>query len=687
MNTIQASPTPDSISNRRRGWIVAAITVGGLAGAHLYAVSRPTLTGPLLILDHLFNIALAFALLAVCTVLGQRAGSEVCRWLDCRPLDYDSAVEEFAFSTVIGTGILGTAILLLGALGGINGPLLLLLLVTGCVAARQELAELPALGAAAARELVDKAKIPALAVFAAIALAMIVLAAAPPTDWDSLMYHLQIPSQFLDRGEVYLPIDNLHVSYVGLFHMLYIPLLAIGAPAACALLSVMMGLALGCVMLTAGTRMFSPIAGRLAMVLLWGSPILFLGAVTPRVDVVLTCYLFLGHYALLRAWRSTTQSREWIVLSGVTLGLACAVKYLAVAYVVALIPLVLIVALRMDSLPLRRLGVVAVFAVVGLLGALPWLLKNWIMLGGPFYPRFTQQILPPWLVPLYDALPDPPAVTGPQAHPLGAIRESFSLYAWFVSPELLTPESEGTAYSANRLFPVLLLSFAMWRNRTLLGVLLPALVFVAAVLLYSTSLNLRYLTPTLPALTLAVAALISAFAGKTSSRSLRAVLLVLLTGIALVNPVSAINRRLTTTQAPAHAFGLLSRSDYLQNPRNSESASYLQMISRVNQLTEPDDLILLLFEARGYRFDTPTVQDNVLLNWTLLSPAIQPPRCLETSGITHVLVATGVLGYFQLRGLDPASIGWEQFGPFASRCLVTVESGRGWTLLEVRAAS
>ena len=50
------------------------------------------------------------------------------------------------------------------------------------------------------------------------------------------MYHLRVPAQFLEAGRIYLLEDNLHVAYVQLVHMLYLPLLAYGSTSGPALL-------------------------------------------------------------------------------------------------------------------------------------------------------------------------------------------------------------------------------------------------------------------------------------------------------------------------------------------------------------------------------------------------------------------------------------------------------------------
>jgi 4-amino-4-deoxy-L-arabinose transferase-like glycosyltransferase len=654
--------------------IAGAVAVAGLTAAHTRAASRPELTGLVVVLDHLFDLALTGALLALCGAVGLKI-------LGRLGIPRDSSVEDLAYSTALGAGILGTILLLLGALGGFDTRLVGLALAGCCALVWRELVDFPRVTREAGREVVDKAGGPALLVAGAVGICLVALGSMPPTDYDSLMYHLQIPATFLDRGSVHVPDGNLHVSFLGPLHMLYVPLLAWGAESAPALLNVAFALLLAAALLTAGTRLFSPAAGRLAFVLLWGSPMLLLVGITARVDSVLACFLFLGHYALLRAWNASADTWRWLVLSGALLGLAVGVKHLGLVYALALGPLVLITALRGTGIT-RPALLTGVWGGVALLAALPWLVKNWILLGAPFYPQLAANILPPWLASLYGSSEIPSALA--TLSPLRDVREPFSMAAWFFAPERLSPEAEGTAYGANRAFLALLLSFMLIRKPAFLGTLLPSLLFIASVVMYNASLNVRYLTPVLPILTLAAAAIIARLADRTSRPSLRSSLYVLVIGASLAPTLSVTADRLASTGTLAHAMGAKSKLEYLSNPRNPETADYMGMALRVNDLTGPDDRILMLFEARGFRLASYTLPDNNLVNWALLQPIVADGTCLPSSSITHVLLATRPLGYYRSRGLDPATLGWDGFPTFAARCLTPVEAAPGWVLFRVR---
>jgi hypothetical protein len=93
----------------------------------------------------------------------------------------------------------------------------------------------------------------------------------------------------------------------------------------------------------------------------------------------------------------------------------------------------------------------------------------------------------------------------------------------------------------------------------------------------------------------------------------------------------------------------------------------------------------MLFESRGYRFEAYTLPDTKLVNWLLLAAAMPQDGCLESTNITHVLLAARSLGYYRSRGLDPTTLDWDRFPDFAARCLTPVEATGGWVLFRVRA--
>src|SRR5439155_1832013 len=273
-------------------WLLAGLVLfsaAALIGAHLYVGFRgPGFRGPLLVLDHLFELSLVLALLALCAGVGRFALTQ-CRVTLNQPL------EALSFSTALGAGLVATSILVCGLLSALEAPVLGLLVLVWAFLARKELGALPSLCAHSWAVLRTRTGVVGLSIAGAIGLFMISQALAPPIDWDSLMYHLRVPAQFAQEGRVYLTEDNLNGAFVGLVHMLYVPLLALGSSAGPALVSAVLALLLGAAVLAFCVRFLDGPTSALSLSLLSGSTILLLTAITARVDVTLAVYVFLAH--------------------------------------------------------------------------------------------------------------------------------------------------------------------------------------------------------------------------------------------------------------------------------------------------------------------------------------------------------------------------------------------------------
>jgi hypothetical protein len=654
----------------RLDWAIVAFCASLLTAVHIDAVRvGDTVAGPVLLLDHVFVVTLTGVLLCVCAALGHM----MLRRL--RVVD-DSAIDALAFSVALGAGLLSTAILVAVAVAGVQESVLLVVLLGAGALGRREMQLLPALLQQAAQELKHKAGKPALMLVGIMAIGMTIQAIAPPMDYDSLMYHVRVPTQFLERGALYVPEDNLHVAYVGLLHSLYLPLIAAKAPAGCALLNVFFALLLSATLLTSCTRFLTSTTGQVAMVIFWGSSIVHLVATTARVDVTLVFYLFLGHYALLRWLLSSQSPTPWTIVAATLLGFASGIKYLGFPYVLALTPLILAAAISTGKAAGQTLRNVAIFGLVAVAAGAPWLIKNIVLLGAPLYPYFAERILQPWLATLNGTADLPSGLASAALRPLSEVREPFSLVTWFTAPERLTPEIEGSAYGANLAFVLLVFALPLLRNRTFSAFVVPGLIFVAVILLRNPYLNLRYLMPALPALTIA-----SAYVIATGIREVRLLrrysgpfVLVAVTCSVLPSLI-VLGSNFSYLRPIAHAIGAVSRY-YYKGEINAERY--------VNDRLPRDARVLLLFDARGYRYSRTVIQDNNLTNWPLLISVLGPSKCLEGSGITHVLVNEFGLRLYVNRGLNSNHILWDRFDEFADRCLEEVHREPDFWLFAVR---
>jgi len=633
----------------------------------------PHTTGFLLILDHLFDITLVLALLAICASVGS--------WLlaRCRVV-LEQPLEAFLFSIAVGAGILATTILLCGMLSCLQGLTLGLILLSYALVARKELVRLPVLIVQCLARLKTHSSTLTLVFFGAITLFVLLMALRPPLDWDALMYHLRVPAQFLKQGRIYLPEDNLHTAYVGLAHMLYIPLIAFGSQSGSALLSAFFALALGLAVFEFCLQFLSDGTAGLSLCSLWGSTFILITAITPRVDVTLAFFLFLAHYALLKAL-SGSFAQPFFYLSACLLGVAIGIKYPAIIYIVALIPLIVRAAWCRPARFLRAARNLALFSILCLATALPWFAKNWLLLGSPLYPFLGDTRIEPWLAAFY---PDQ-SVAFPIIHEtlrwVSQVSAPFSIVTLILAPGALAVETEGALYYPNPIFLLLpFWVFLIWRNRILNWLMIPAVGYVILLIHYWPYSVVRYLMPAVAPFTI-VSVDIAVRAWQRFVPSKLAVgLSVLIFGITLLPFGVIVKAYLVRTDVLAHAIGRSSAENHLAKRREV----YAEIVSYVNRNLPKEARVLLIYEARGYYFNVPVIQDNVLTNWPLLARSEAATNCLRSTGISHVLVNVETLRYYLRRGVDPESLQWDAFQEFSRRCLTPIRGTRAYTLFRVK---
>lgn len=647
------------------------VIVGGMVVVHVLTANHADAsTGVLLILDHLFSVALVLGVFAIAAGVGGRL-------LEVGGLRMDGPVEALLFWTAVGLGALATAILGAGLLFGVGLIALLAPLAGATWLGRRELRQVPSLVAGTWSCLRAQADRFSLFIFIVIALFLITGALAPPTDWDALMYHLRVPEQFLRGGVIYLPEDNPHTAFVGLPHMLYLPLLAVGSQAGPALVSALCTLGLALAAFAFSLRFLDERTAGFSLPVLWGSTILVLVAISPRIDTILAFYLFLVHWAVIRAMQS--QDPRFLYLGAALGGMAFGVKYNALIYLAALAPLGAWVVMRQTR---KRSVAVALIAGLAFGAAFPWLLKNALLLGDPVYPFLSGRRLDPWLARLYGAATVPPQVDPAAFDLIWQAQSPFNLVDLFTAPNRITVEGEGAYYYPNFLLLLLPLWLLFLKNKVLGWLAGPALAYVVLVVLSQPTTSLRYLIPAVVPLTLvAIHTYALGWDRLASARWVR-ILLRATTLIVLTVTAGLMHRRLTRGRLLEHALGLTSRTAFL----STQTGAYGDAVSFVNERLPKQSRVLMLFEARGYYFRVPVLQDNGIMNWALLSAKAASPDCLRSAGITHVLLNRGAHDYYARRGLDVAPLRLDSFERFAKQCLDQIYSNREFTILRVRGA-
>jgi hypothetical protein len=564
-----------------------------LVSAHLYVSARGLkYSAPLLILDHVYVILIVALLLGLCAAVGAWA---MRRWT----FGLDQPLERLSFGVAVGAGVLATAILAWGLLGWLDATIPFLI---GCgILARREVVTLPSLVRDCVRQILAVAHPASLVVFGGFTLAMVVLALAPPADYDSLTYHLQVPSQFLREGRVYPVPDNSHTGLISLPHMLYVPLIALAGQSAPAVLNAFITGLLALAVLGYCLRFLDRTVANVALAVLWGSPILVLVGITSKVDVTFAWYLFLATYALTVAARE--RRLEAMVLSGLLVAMAAGIKFLALPFLLALSPLIVWTAVRCTrGAPVPAARAVLTFGLAAAGGALPWLAKNVLLFGAPLYPLLAEQRMDPWLSEIYGGRLLPPGVDTLALNPHPDFRERFNLRDLLLAPGRLTPEAEGWRYTLNAMLVLAPAAAILLPNgRWFLFLLLPALLYPLFLLVPYPRTNLRYLIPSIPLLTIAgTAVAVHSLERITFKRRRLWFLFIVL--LCLTPVILAVKDRLHSTNALSVATGSKSRRDLLFFSRDHEIGQHYRTVEAVNRLVPDDGLTVMLFEGRGLYF-------------------------------------------------------------------------------------
>ncbi len=216
-----------------------------------------------------------------------------------------------------------------------------------------------------------------------------VLWPAEGNGYDVLEYHLGVPREYLEAGEItYLP-HNIYSNFPFAVEMLYLLSMVLHGNALAGvftakLLNVLLGvLAVGGAWLAA--REVGPRAGVAAGVTMASFPILTYLSGIAYVEHGMLAFTAMAVASTIRAFRMDPGERvQWCVVAGLLAGFACGCKYTAIP----MVALPLGFALSWLAIRSRRRAWIgaAAFGVAVLLTFGPWLVKNSVYTGNPVFP-------------------------------------------------------------------------------------------------------------------------------------------------------------------------------------------------------------------------------------------------------------------------------------------------------------
>lgn len=315
------------------------------------------------------------------------------RWLTL----CDRPLERFVFSAAIGLGIIAYGTLTIGLFGMLSiVPVSLWLLftaITGFSGMRENFEDVVSsvqqlkfsLKKGAFR---SKEGITALLSLCLISICFLIALFAcylPPSanSWDSLSYHLAAPKIYLSNHRITLLPTQHHSNFPLTMEMLYTIGLLYSGYSLANLFHLLTTCILCLAILAFCRRFFTPTAGWIAVSLFISTPLVLWESSIAYIDLGLTLFLFLALYASVayveaRRLSSISTLSCWISLSGVSMGFALGMKYLALA------PMVFIgLFMLINRVPVKM---IARYLAIALLIGSPWYVKNAVWLRNPVYP-------------------------------------------------------------------------------------------------------------------------------------------------------------------------------------------------------------------------------------------------------------------------------------------------------------
>lgn len=629
---------------RRQSIALMLVLMWLLLGLGLYyAVHKPfALPEAMRLLQALWQLGCAVALVALMGGLGRHFF----------PANTVSPLERLALQTAIGSGFIALVTMGVGAtlglnrwLMGLSGLVLFIVLRRDIWVWLGEWRALKPLWATATR----------VGRFLAIGSGLLLLIAmlfalAPPLKWDALVYHLLLPRVYLAEGRIGDLTWLVRSGHPQNGEMLYTWAMAWGGAEAAPTLGWALSLVAVVGLLGWLGRVLDARAAWVGVGALLVGQSVWQATAWGYVDW-LTLFYGVVFLIALDTWQ-TEHDPKWLGIAGLMVGLGFGVKYTAGLLGVSGGVVILVHAYRQGKSPWPALGR---FWGASLLAGIPWLLKNYLLVGNPVYPLlFPSGVMTPFRLRLFQYGP-------PFGHPvldtlLLPLRATYlglegaEGYGADIGPLLLV--LSGLAALA---WP--LGSPAIWRVLATLGLTLVSgwLVWAVGGRLSGLLLQTRFYFCLLPAWA-GLAAL-----GEWSSRPLIWVgvrvrrLTMMVVGVVMALGLFQALSTALESRAFEVVSGRISETTYLTH----HLGGFGEAMIAIRSLPE-GSRVLMIYEPRGFYCWPRCLPDEIIDRWPVDWQTYGSPEAVLTAwraaGFTHVLVNQAGVTFLRQEGTRPYSL-------------------------------
>jgi hypothetical protein len=457
----------------------------------------------------------------------------------------------------------------------------------------------------------------------------------PPVEgFDGLSYHLRLPEQLLADGRI-LPYNILQFWFPSLLEGNFLWALGLQSERTAQLIHWSFSILVLFLIWEWASQVFGSKSAWWALAVLISMPSLVWLSAWAYTDLALTFYGLAGLYTLWR-WQDS-EKHEWLSISGLFAGMAMGIKYTSFLLPVSCILLIIFY----DKSWNTRIRSGIKYAVPAFFVASPWYLRNWLIMGNPFYPfvfggRYWDSVLAGWL------------------------SNAGSGIGWVLHEILLLPFSITLGYRDQNYFDgrlgplfLLLLPITLWilwikrsslagRERsalfmigtfTLLNCFFWALSVIQTIGLWQSRLLFPGLIPYAIFIGYGIANLDDTNLPRFRISFIATTLIGIVIGITLFdNSLSLIARRPLT-----YALGIESRRAYFERIQ----PQYAEALDLVGN-TPSNAYVYFLYEPRSYnmphKVQPDPINNNLQHDFYLYREAVAVINSWKARGYTHVLV-------------------------------------------------
>lgn len=595
-------------------------------------------------MEYLISIFVLLVLVLIIWATGRKL-------LGSRRFDFVSVPENFVFSFGAGFGVVSCLVLFLGVLKLLYVPVVIVSLFALAAMVQPEIKECLRDVSGAFKRLrgvkLDLMSKVLLCMLGAVMLMTLVGALSPSYSNDSMVYHLTDAKYFAKNHTVGLiPENSTNSLWPYLVEMYYTLAMLSNLLPLAGLFHFFLAVASTIGVYAFARRFFSQKTGILSAAIFFLTPAVFTEATHTYVDLGSVFYAFMAFYAFILYLENRTA--RWAALSGIMCGFGMSVKYFAVITPAILgVWMILMIIFgkgsgargqwsgKEDELPIThhrslitfRIRSLVLFCVFTALTSCVWYIRQWIVMGNPFFPFFAGIFGGGGLDPEIVKSISEESIR--RSHGMIVSLNSFLTLPWRMTmfPSEFGGEQIGPAFLAIIPGAVLLRDV----DEKLKSVSIFALAYICVWFLQYQ--HMRFFLPAVPFLSVIAAYILSKVVGERTVMS--KIIWLVISILLAVSLALAFYHNFNRAKV---VLGLESKKDYLAANERSFEVS-----GSINKDLAPDAKIMVVNEAHTFFLDKPYKREIYWWIFTRYDKKSKNPgeiiSSMKADGFSHILYA------------------------------------------------